>query len=102
MHFAGAMTALHVVVQRAPFAQRHADQAALGRIRRLADGFGNLACLAVAETDAAFLIADDDQRGEAEAAAALHHLGDAVDMHELVDELALALFPFAISSRFTC
>ena len=32
------------------------------------------------------------ERGEAEATAALHHLGDAVDVDELVDELAVALF----------
>ena len=37
------------------------------------------------------LVADDHERGEAEAPAALHHLGDAVDVDELVDELAVAI-----------
>ena len=57
----------------------------------------------MAEADAAALVADHDERGEAEAPAALHHLGDAVDVDELVDELAVALFaaiplPVAIPS----
>ena len=78
-------------MQRAAFAQRDAGQRALGRLGRLADRFRHFARLAMAEADAALLVADDDERGEAEALAALHHLGDAVDVHELVDELAVAL-----------
>ena len=46
----------------------------------------------MAEADAALLVADDDERGEAEAPAALDDLGDAVDVDELVDEFAVALF----------
>ena len=106
-HLAGAVAAVHVVMQRAAFAQRHADQAALGRLGRLADRLRHFARLAVAEADAALLVADDDERGEAEARAALHHLGDAVDVDELVDELAVALFavaafavPAVLSSTF--
>ncbi len=45
----------------------------------------------MAEADAALLVADDDQRGEAEAPSALDHLGHAIDVHELVDKLAVAL-----------
>jgi hypothetical protein len=41
----------------------------------------------VTEADAALLIADHDERGKAEPAAAFHDFGDAVDVHELVDEL---------------
>ncbi len=70
---------------------------ALGGFGRLADRFRHFARLAVAEADPALLVADDDERGEAEAPAALHHLGDAVDVDELVDELAVALF--AVASR---
>ena len=88
------MTAAHVVMQRAAFAQRHADQVALGGIGRLADRFRHLARLAVAVADAALLVADDDERRKAEAPAALHHLRHAVDVDELVDELA-RLLPFA-------
>ena len=49
------------------------------------------------EADAALLIADHDQRGKAEPAAALDDFGDTVDVHELVDELAVALFVSAIA-----
>jgi hypothetical protein len=96
------------VVQRAAFAQRHADQRALGGVRRLADRFRHFARLAVAEADAALLVADNHERGESEAPAALHHLGDAVDVNELVDKLAVALFAglaavtLALLLGFTC
>ena len=68
---------------------------ALGGFGRLADGFRHFARLAMAETDAALLIAHDDQRGETEAPAALHHLGDTVDVHQLVDEFVVAVFAIA-------
>ena len=80
IHLAGAVAAEHVVMQRAAFAQRHADQAALGGIGRLADRFRHFARLAVAEADPALLVADDDQRSEAEAPAALHHLRHTIDV----------------------
>ena len=88
---ARAMLAAHVMMQRAALAQRHLDQIALGGFGRLADRLGHFARLAVAETDPALLVADDDQRGKAEAPAALDHLGDAIDVNELVDELAVAI-----------
>jgi hypothetical protein len=59
----------------------------------------------VSKADSAFLVADHDQRREAEAAAAFHHLGNPVDVNELVGELAVALFPVSISASmfaFTC
>ena len=88
---AGAMAAVDVMVQRATLAQRHADQAALGGLGRLADRLRHLARLAVAEANAALLITDDDERRETEASAAFHHLGDAVDVHQTIDELAVAV-----------
>ncbi len=99
---AGAPAAVDVVMQRAALAQRHADQAALGRFGRLADRLRHFARLAVAEADAALLVADDDERGEAEAPAALHHLGDAVDVDELVDEFAVALFAVILAAAASC
>src|SRR5579883_2829123 len=100
---AGAMPAPNVMVQGAPFAQRHADEAALGRVRGLADRLRNFARFAMAEADPALLVADHDQGGEAEAPAALHHFGDAIDMDEAVDEFAVPLFPiaFAAAAAFT-
>jgi len=47
----------------------------------------------VAEADPALLIADDDQRGKAEAASALHDLRHAIDVDEPIDELAVAVVP---------
>ena len=90
------------MVQRAAFAQRHADEAAFGGLGRLADRFRHFARLAVAKADPALLVADNHERGKAEAASALDHLGDAVDVDELVDEFAVALFPVAALAGFTC
>ena len=95
-------------MQRAAFAQRNACQAALGSIGRLADRFRYFASLAVAKTDPAFLVAHHHQRSEAETAAALDHLGHAVDVNQLVGELAVALLAIAsaafaaLSSWFMC
>jgi hypothetical protein len=54
----------------------------------------------MAEADATLLVTDDDERGETEPTAALHHLGDAVDVDELVDEFAVALFTVATATAF--
>src|SRR3984957_14104724 len=93
---AGTVAPGHVVMQRAAFAQRYPDEAALGGFGRLTDRLRHLARLAVAETDPALLVADNDERGKSEPSAALHHLGHAIDVDKLVGEFAL--FPLA----FTC
>src|SRR5690606_20159946 len=68
----------------------------------LADGFRHFTCLAMAEANAALLVADDDEGCEAEATAALNYLGDAVDGDQLVDKFAIALFTvLAIIARTT-
>src|SRR6266853_3223247 len=100
-HLAGAVAALHVVMERAPFPKRHPHQAALGRVGRLADRFRHFTRLAVTKADPALLVADHDQRCEAEAPAALHHLGNPVDVDKLVGELAVLLFPVSMFA-FTC
>src|SRR6266851_1095372 len=88
-HLAGAEAALDVVMQRAAVAQRHPDQPALGGLGRLADRLGHLARLAGAVADAAALVADDDDRGEGEAPAALHHLRHAIDGDQLVGQFVV-------------
>ena len=59
---------------------------------RVVDGLGdrerNLARLAVTNADAVDLVADHDERGEREPAAALDDLGDAVDLDHALLELA--------------
>ena len=89
---AGAMTPGDVVVQRASLAQRHAGKPALGGVSRFADRLRNLARFSVTEADAALLVADDNKRGKAEAAAAFDDFGDPIDVDELVDKLAVTLF----------
>ena len=85
------MMAAHFVMQGAAVLERDADQRLLGFFGRLADGFGHFARLAMAETDAAITVAHHHQGGEAEAAPALHDLGDTVDVHQLVDQVAVAI-----------
>ena len=51
-------------------------------LRALLDGLRHLVRLAEADADAALAVADDDERGEREAPAALHDLGGAVDLDD--------------------
>ena len=50
------------------------------------------------ETNPAFLITDNHQGGKTEPAATLDHLGDSIDVYQLVDKLAVA----AVSEVITC
>src|SRR4029077_13585312 len=95
---ARAVAAVDVVMERPAFAQRHANDAALRGFGRLADGLRQLARLAGAEAHASLLVADDDKRGEAEAASALHHLRDTIDVHEAIDKFTVALLAVAIAA----
>lgn len=104
-NLACAVTAIDVVMQSAAIAQRNEDQIALCAFRCLADSFRNFTSLAVTEANAALLVANDDESGEAEATATLNNLGNAVDRDQLVDEFAIALFTvLAIVARtsFSC
>jgi hypothetical protein len=53
------------------------------------------------EADAALLVADDDESCETEATAALDHLGDAIDVNQLVDDAVVALFTVATALAAT-
>ena len=68
--------------------ERDLEQVLLRLLGALADRLGHLVGLAEAGADVAALVADDDERREGEAAAALDDLGDAVDEDDAVDELA--------------
>jgi Flp pilus assembly protein TadD len=63
------------------------DHVALGDLHALADGLGDLARLADARADAPVHVADHDQRAERELAAALDHLGHAVDADDAIGQL---------------
>ena len=67
---------------------RHGEEVLAGVLDRLRDRERHLARLPVAEPDAIDLVADDDERGEREAPAALHDLRDAVDLDDPLLELA--------------
>ncbi len=104
-NLACAVTAIDVVMQRAAIAQRNEDQIALCALGCLTDGFRNFASLAVTEANAALLVADDDESGEAKATATLNNLCNAVDRDQLVDEFAIAFFTvLAVVARtsFSC
>ena len=58
------------------------EQVLLRALDALLDRQRNLVGLAVADADDAVLVADNDQRGEREAPAALDDLGDAVDLDD--------------------
>ena len=67
--------------------QRHGHQVLLRDVDALADGHRHFLGLAGTVTDATGAIADNDQRGEGEVLAALDHLGHAVDVDDLLEEL---------------
>ena len=56
----------------------------------------------MAKADAPLLIADDDKSCKPEPPTAFYHLGDTIDMNELVDEFAIAILalPFPTSAMW--
>ena len=71
--------------------QRNLEHVLLGVLDALADSDGHLGRLAHADTDVAVAIADDDERGQAEATAALDDLGNAVDVNNALFEFGSLL-----------
>ena len=100
-HLAGAMMAACFVMDGAAILQRNLDHGLLGFFGRLADGFRHFARLAMAEADAAIAVANHHQSGEAETAATLHDLGDTVDVHQLVDQVAVFFFAVTTAAAVT-
>src|ERR1700730_17177899 len=92
------MTSMDVMVQRAALPQRNPDKGALRSFGRLANRFRHLARLAMAITDAALLIADNDKRRKAKSAAAFHHLCNAVDVDQTIHEFAVAVLAIAATA----
>ena len=87
-HNTGRGLALHGVNDGATD-QRNAEEVLACFLHTLGDRRGDFLGLAVADTDHALAVADDDQRGEAEPAATLDHLGDAVDRDDPLQVVAL-------------
>src|SRR3954453_23568758 len=87
-HDAGRRLTLHGVRDGAGD-PGHPVEVLLGLLDALGDRRGHLLGLAVADAHGAVAVADDHQRGEAEAPTALDDLGDAVDGHHALDVVAL-------------
>jgi hypothetical protein len=79
-HHRAAVEAFDLVRDRAGLRERHAHEVLAAVARRLLDRAGDLAGLAEAVAHDAPLVADHLERGEGEAAAALHHAGGAVSL----------------------
>src|SRR3712207_3719753 len=87
-HDTGGRLTLHRVRDGAGDAG-HLVEVLLRLLDALGDRRGHLLGLAVADADGAVTVADDDQRGEAEAPATLDDLGHAVDGDDELEERAL-------------
>src|SRR5919201_555933 len=83
-------SAEHLVRERRPVL-RDLEEVLLRVLDRLRNRQRHLARLPVADADAVDLVADDDERREREPPAALHDLGDAVDLDHPLLELARLL-----------
>ena len=88
------MTALGVVVHGAAITQRHTNQRAFRLFGCLADCLRHFLCLALAEADAAALIAHDHEGRETKALTAFYRLRNTVDRHETIGEFR-GFFAFA-------
>jgi hypothetical protein len=55
----------------------------------------------MAETDLAVAVADNHQSGKTEATATLHDLGDTIDVHQLVDQVAVFFLAVATATAVT-
>ena len=85
-HAPGAEDAGRLVGDRAAVLG-HAEEVLLGALDALLDRQRHLVGLAVADADDVAFVADDDQRREREAPAALDDLGDAVDLDDALLEV---------------
>ena len=85
-HAPGAEDAGRLVGDRAAVLG-HAEEVLLGALDALLDRERHLVGLAVADADDFAFVADDDERREREAPAALDDLGDAVDLDDALLEV---------------
>src|SRR4051812_17627474 len=98
-HLGRAVAAFDRVMQRA-LLEAHLHHATARLFHRLLHRDRHFLRLALADADAAIAVADHRERRETEDAAALHHLGDAVDPDHLfleaVAAIVLLLLPAAL------
>src|SRR5881394_442070 len=77
--------------------QTDSDHFGAGGFTAFADGIGDFAGFAEADTDPATLVADDDESAEIEAASAFDDLGGAIDEDDLLNQVLPLI---AVRSRF--
>lgn len=102
MYASGTVTPTDVVMKRASFSQWNLDHCVPCGFRSLPDRFRNFPSLAMTKANSALLITNDDERGKSETPAAFDHLCHAVDVHQLVNEFAVAIVAVPVSLSFSC
>jgi hypothetical protein len=85
------------VVRHGTVHDRHFKHAAASALGGLANCFGNFVRLAVANTNPALTVTNDDQSSEVEATTALHNFRDTVDENGLLNEAAF-FFPTSLTT----
>src|SRR6267142_565709 len=90
-HFRRAVPADHRVLQGAVL-ELHLEELAARLLHRFLHRHRHLARLALAHADAAVAVAHHGERGKAEHAATLYHLGDAIHRDHLLAQAVAALF----------
>ena len=98
-HARGAEAAEHLVRDRLAVLG-HGEEVLLRVLDGLRDRERHLARLPVADADPVDLVPDDDERGEREPPAALHDLGDAVDLDDSLLQLARFVLEVALDLAF--
>ena len=111
-HGTGAEVAANVMMNRTTVFQRDTNHRAFGLFRRFANRFGDFARFAGRKSDAAALIADNDQSGKSHTLTAFYGLRHAVDVNKLVNQFvgfairteirALIIFTFFIAMTAFC
>jgi hypothetical protein len=88
--------------------QFHRNHLGAGHFAAFANGIGNFAGLAKANSHFATFVADDHQRAEIKTTPALYHFRGAIDEHDLLGEFfprlpkaGLAIFPWPATASST-
>ena len=100
MYAPSAVTPADVVMKSATFTQRHPDHRVPCCFGCFPDRFWHLAGFAVTKADSAFLIPNNNKRGKSKTSPALDDLCHPVDVHQLVNEFAVAII--AVPASFSC
>ena len=79
----------HDFIENRPLGEGDLDQALFGLLDPLANGLGNFVGFSQPKAHHSFAVPHDHEGAEAEPAAALDHLGDAVDVGYAINQFQL-------------